>query len=52
MSAKASYTIPEIEIILLNADDIIATSIYENEWNDENVQEDGWLSIERSRNEY
>ena len=52
MSAKASYAIPEIEIILLNADDIIATSIYENEWNDENVQEDGWLSIERRRNEY
>ena len=43
MSQKASYSTPEIEIILLNVADIITTSFKENEWNDDNVQEEGWL---------
>jgi len=52
MSGKESYTIPEFEIITLKVADIIATSPNENEWNDENVQEEGWLCTERRRNEY
>ena len=47
------YTPPKIEIVLLNDADVIATSSYENEWNDENVHGDGWLVIEERRyNDY
>ena len=44
MNKKTLYEIPRIEIIELNSVDIITTSSKENEWTDENVQEEGWIS--------
>ena len=44
MNKKTLYEIPQIEIIELNSVDIITTSSTENEWTDDNVQEEGWIS--------
>ena len=44
MNKKTLYEIPRIEIIELNSVDIITTSSKENEWSDENVKDDGWVS--------
>ena len=43
MNEKIAYEIPKIEFIALNVVDIITTSQNEHDWNDDNVQEDGWL---------
>ena len=43
MNEKISYEIPKIEIIALNSDEIITTSSKEIEWEDDNVQDEGWI---------
>lgn len=42
MKSKKTYTEPELRFIVIQTVDIITTSP-EDEWEDDNVKDDGWL---------
>ena len=43
MKSKKTYTEPELRFIVIQSVDIITTSPVKDEWEDDNVKDDGWL---------
>ena len=43
MNEKQFYEIPKIEVIMLAGSDVVTSSSGEDEWDDDNVRDDGWL---------
>ena len=43
VESKKIYTKPDLRFIVISSVDIITTSPVQDEWEDDNVKDDGWL---------
>ena len=42
IGGRSMYETPKLQVIAFEKEDVVRTSVFGDEWSDENANEDGW----------